>query len=164
MNILYLHGLNGSLSQEKRTILENYGAIYAPEIDYESYSNSTLTIIEKFQEIDINVVMGSSMGGFVGYHVSNAFQRPALLFNPALVERSVKQNIPETIPEASIYKQFVLGTHDAIVDPKLTLQFIAETLTNHPEYKVHIHKDLSHRIPMAVFEEEVRLFFNPLCY
>jgi predicted esterase YcpF (UPF0227 family) len=34
MNILYLHGLKSKLKEDKRKILEQYGRVFAPEIDY----------------------------------------------------------------------------------------------------------------------------------
>lgn len=162
MTILYLHGLNGSLSPEKRALLERYGKVFSPSIDYEADSESIARLIELYDSHDINVVIGSSMGGFAGYYISNAFQLPALLFNPALAERSVTQNIPEIKNETSVFKHIVLGTKDRVVNPKQTLIFLADTLSNHPNYKVNIHNDLEHRIPIAVFEQEVNLFFKQL--
>ena len=76
MNILYLHGLNGSLSDEKRTILEEYGTVYSPAIDYESDVNSIENLRRQFVDGKIDVVMGSSMGGFAGYYLSIAFKNP----------------------------------------------------------------------------------------
>src|SRR5690554_5185129 len=105
MNILYLHGLNGSLSPEKREILEHYGNVFAPAIDYEKDSQSIATLSTSFNPQDINVIIGSSMGGFVGYYISNLFQCPALLFNPALAERSVYQSVPEIEHKKSHFKQ-----------------------------------------------------------
>lgn len=162
MNILYIHGLNGSLNPEKREVLEPYGKVFSPSIDYEADSEAIIHLVESFKSHHTNVVIGSSMGGFTGYYVSNIYQCPALLFNPALAERSVYQNIPEIDHKTSPFKQIVLGTKDDIVDPKQTLGFLAETLIYHPEYKVHIHNSLAHRIPLDVFEEEVKLFFKQL--
>src|SRR5690554_3670358 len=114
MKILYLHGLNGNLSPEKREILEHYGEVFSPSIDYEADSESIASLMASFNSHDINVVIGSSMGGFAGYYISNAFQLPALLFNPALAARSVAQNIPEIKNETSVFKHIVLGTKDSV--------------------------------------------------
>ncbi|WP_299781580.1 YqiA/YcfP family alpha/beta fold hydrolase [uncultured Formosa sp.] len=162
MNILYLHGLNGSLSLEKKTILEQYGNVYAPSIDYENEPNSISDIIAQYHNISVNVVIGSSMGGFAGYYVANQFQCPALLFNPALLKRSVKQNIPEIKYKISSVKRIVLGTEDNVVNPKETLQFLANTIDFYPNYNLHVRNQLAHRIPITVFKEEVNIFFNEL--
>ena len=163
MNILYLHGLNGSLSAEKRIILEQYGDVFAPSIDYENAPNTISDLISKYNQTDINVVIGSSMGGFASYYVSNSYQCPALLFNPALVKRSVVQQIPELEHKKSILKYIVLGTADEVVNPIETLQFLANTIVLNPEYNVHLRNDIAHRIPIDVFKEEVAVFLSALC-
>ncbi|WP_417876550.1 YqiA/YcfP family alpha/beta fold hydrolase [Winogradskyella sediminis] len=162
MNILYIHGLNGSLSPEKRALLEPYGEIFSPAIDYESNPNAIATLITTYKTRAIDIVMGSSMGGFTGYYVSNMFQCPALLFNPALAERSVPQNLVDIPHPTSVYKQIVLGTKDAIVNPKHTLNFLSETLVFHPHYNLRIHNHLAHRIPLTVFKDEITVFFKHL--
>ena len=162
MNILYLHGLNSSLSDEKRTILEKYGTVYSPSIDYESDKNSIENIRRQFVDGEIDIVMGSSMGGFVGYFVSTAFKKPALLFNPALVSRSVFQNIPDYSNPNRSFKRLVLGAKDELVDPKDTLKFIGESIGENTDYHISLRQDLAHRIPLDVFEYEVRSFFNYL--
>ena len=162
MNILYIHGLNGSLSEEKRTILENYGTVYSPSIDYESDNNSIENIRRQFVDGKIDVVMGSSMGGFVGYYLSIALKKPALLFNPALVSRSVFQNVPDYSNPNRSFKRLVLGAKDEVVDPKDTLKFIGERIAENMDYHISLRQDLAHRIPQDIFEYEVRSFFNHL--
>jgi predicted esterase YcpF (UPF0227 family) len=164
MNILYIHGLNGSLSDEKRSILETYGTVYSPSIDYEANPNSIEHLKEEFQNKDINVIIGSSMGGFVGYYLSIAFQRPALLFNPALVYRSVYQNIPEYKNPFHSFKKIVLGAQDEVVYPKNTIVFIADRIKENTDFQISLRQDLAHRIPLDIFEEEVKTFFKSLCY
>ncbi|MCK0134753.1 YqiA/YcfP family alpha/beta fold hydrolase [Arenibacter sp. S6351L] len=162
MNILYIHGLNGSLSEEKRTILENYGTVYSPSIDYESDNNSIENIRRQFVDGKIDVVMGSSMGGFVGYYLSIALKKPALLFNPALVSRSVFQNVPDYSNPNRSFKRLVLGAKDEVVDPKDTLKFIGERIAENTDYHISLRQDLAHRIPQDIFEYEVRSFFYHL--
>ncbi|PNW26111.1 YqiA/YcfP family alpha/beta fold hydrolase [Formosa algae] len=162
MNILYIHGLNGSLSPEKRLVLEAYGHVFAPSIDYENASHSISDIINVYQDKTVNIVMGSSMGGFAGYYVSNHFQCPALLFNPALAKRPVVQHITDIEYKTSPIKQFVLGSEDTVVFAKDTLQFLASTIPFHPNYYIHLRNHLAHRIPLAVFKAEVEVFFDTL--
>src|SRR5690554_1575468 len=118
MNILYIHGLNGSLNPEKRKILEQYGEVISPSIDYEADTQAIGNLISSYKSKDIHIVIGSSMGGFSGYYVSNSFQCPALLFNPALAERSVYQVTPNVKHQKSSFKQIVLGTLDEVVNPR----------------------------------------------
>lgn len=163
MNVLYLHGLDSSLSPEKRIILQKYGTVYAPLIDYRKDINSISTLIAQYRDKDINTVIGSSMGGFAGYYIADALQRPALLFNPALAYRSVSQEIPNTKNPHSNLKHIVLGAKDETIDPKSTLEFLAKSI-GIDDYTIKIRQDLAHRIPEDIFKEEVKAFFKKLCY
>jgi predicted esterase YcpF (UPF0227 family) len=162
MNILYLHGLNSNLSGEKRTILEKYGIVHSPSIDYGSDDKCIENLRSQLAEGNVDVVMGSSMGGFVGYYLSMAFHKPALLFNPALVTRSVFQNVPDYKNPDRSFKRLVLGAKDEVVDPKTTLNFVAERIKDDTDYQIILRSDLAHRIPLGIFEEEVRSFFDHL--
>lgn len=164
MNILYLHGLDSKLSPEKRSILEKYGKVFAPDLDYYQNPNAIESVLEMFPDVDINTVIGSSMGGFAAYHVSNALLRPALLFNPALMKRSVAQNIPEDNNNYNNLKQIVIGQIDDVVSPADTLSFLSENFNPVTEIYLHLQPKLGHSIPVELFEEEVERFFKKLCY
>ncbi|MEB8389498.1 hypothetical protein OO012_20030, partial [Rhodobacteraceae bacterium KMM 6894] len=114
----------------------------------------------EFQVKGIDVVIGSSMGGFVGYHLSIAFQSPALLFNPALFYRTVFQNVPDYNNPHHSYNKIVLGAQDEVVYPKNTLVFIADRIKVNTDYQISLRQDLAHRIPLDIFEEEIKSFFN----
>lgn len=162
MNILYLHGLNGSLSPEKRAILKRYGNVEAPTIDYENNPDSISCLFDQFEDANIDLVIGSSMGGFAGYYLSKLFQLPALLFNPALAYRSVFQNRPNAPKANTNTIHIVLGLKDAIVKPQDSLDFLANLLMQPQNYSIQIRPELEHRIPVEIFEEEVSSFFERL--
>ncbi|NGX85332.1 YqiA/YcfP family alpha/beta fold hydrolase [Aequorivita sp. KMM 9714] len=161
MNILYLHGLDSSLNVEKRAILEKYGTVYSPQIDYRNDESSIESLINLYKDKDIDSVIGSSMGGFAAYYIADKFQRPALLFNPALAYRSVHQNIPDIKNPLSNLKHLVLGAKDEVVDPKSTLEFLSNSI-GIDNYNIKIRQDLQHRIPEEIFEVEVKAFFKKL--
>ncbi len=163
MNILYLHGLDSKLNPEKRGILEKYGTVYAPDLDYYRDSHAIESILEMYPGEEINTVIGSSMGGFAAYHVANALLRPALLFNPALMKRSVPQNIPG-IEGFNNLKQIVIGQRDEVVSPADTLTFLKTDFNPVTDLHLHLVPRLGHRIPVEFFEEEVASFFEKLCY
>ena len=94
MKILYLHGLESKLSQEKRAVLERFGEVLAPHLDYYNNPETIESILNNYEKEGIDVVIGSSIGGFAAYYVSTVLKKPALLFNPALRKRSVEQSIP----------------------------------------------------------------------
>lgn len=160
MNILYIHGLNGSLSEEKRAILKTYGNVESPLINYQLDDDSIENLRRQFHYKNVDVIIGSSMGGFVGYHLSIAFEKPALLFNPALVSRSVFQNVPDYSNPNIVFKRLILGAQDEVVDPSGTLQFVAKRVKDNTDYHISLRQDLAHRIPVEIFKEEVRAFFQ----
>src|SRR5690606_18830413 len=141
MKILYIHGLNGSLIPEKREVLERYGTVRAPSIDYENNPDSITWLHNQYKKANIDIVMGSSMGGFAGYHLSKLLQLPALVFNPALAERSVVQNVPHTPETNKGHIHMVLGSKDPVVNPKATLQFLGELLMQEQDYRISIRHD-----------------------
>lgn len=162
MNILYIHGLNSSLIPEKRIIVERFGIVTAPFIDYEADPNRIEWLYHNHKNKDIDVIIGSSMGGFSGYHLSRLLQVPALLFNPALAERSVLQYVPKTSSTNGSNIQIVLGGKDDIVDPKKTLSFLAGLMDQPQNYTISIRHDLEHRIPLSVFEVEIARFMKEI--
>ncbi|MCC8360692.1 YqiA/YcfP family alpha/beta fold hydrolase [Salinimicrobium sediminilitoris] len=163
MNILYLHGLDSKLSPEKKAILEKYGKVYAPDLNYYDNPDAIQTIIDLHTDVEIDAVIGSSMGGFAGYYVSNALSRPALLFNPALMKRSVPQNVPSQENYNNL-KQIVIGQKDDVVSPADTLTFLSEDFNPVTDIHLHLVPWLDHNIPVEFFEEEVESFFRKLGY
>ena len=161
MNILYLHGLDSKLSEEKRKVLQKFGKVFSPDLNYYEDENAVETVLNYCSEITIDVVMGSSMGGFAGYYVSNALDKPALLFNPALVERSVAQKVPQ-ISSVNILKHIVLGQVDEVVNPHDTLNYLRSHFNTRTHLHLHLVPGLGHNIPVPFFEEEVRMFLNRL--
>ena len=161
MSILYLHGLDSSLSIEKRKILESFRIVHAPQIDYRKEEKSIENLLYDYNDKNISIVIGSSMGGFLSYYIATELQVPALLFNPALAYRSVHQEIPKISKSSSNFKYIVLGAKDKTVKPKDTLEFIANSIGK-DNYNLNIRQDLEHRIPASIFQEEVKTFFEKL--
>ena len=166
MNILFLHGLESKLSPEKRVILEKYGNLIAPELDYKSNPNMIQHLYDEYQTQDINTIVGSSMGGFAGYHLANSLGVCALLYNPALPYRNtIEQKVPVSIPiNQSLHMRIVLGGQDTIIKAKDNMAFFAQNVAAKTDYAITIKSDLAHRIPVAIFKEETKAFFKALCY
>ena len=161
MNILYLHGLDSKLSPEKREVLENFGKVLSPDLNYYENPDAIKTILGMYPDGEVDVVIGSSMGGFAGYYVSNALNRPALLFNPALVKRSVTQNIPK-LENYNAFKQFVIGQIDDVISPADTLSFLPQDFNPVTDLHLHLVPENGHNIPVPLFKEEVKAFFGKL--
>lgn len=159
MNILYLHGLEGKLSEAKRDFLKDYGNVIAPDLDYFNDPNILQMLVEFNNTYKFDVVIGSSMGGFMAYNVANTIKCKALLFNPAILQKKVKQIIPKlNASNESTYLHFVLGGQDEVVIANSTLQWLSTNRLTNTDYKISIIKDLKHRIPLDIFKEEIGLF------
>lgn len=166
MNILFLHGLESKLSDEKRAILETYGTVIAPDLDYKLNPDAIQNLYDEYKNQNINVIIGSSMGGFTAFHLANSIGICSLLYNPALPYRnSVVQNIPSDLPKKhSPLMRIVLGGQDDVIKAKDNLAFLSQNSFENTDYAILIKNDLAHQIPVDVFEEETKAFFESLCF
>lgn len=163
VKILYLHGLDSFLNDEKRAVLENYGQVLAPNINYRENSNIYSLFLEELKKENIDVIIGSSMGGLIGYYLSHNINKPSLLFNPALPYQSVLQIVDKknTNPSSAI-KYIVLGKKDIIVKYSDNLDFLNKNIHQDDNIEIKIINQLEHRIPTDIFEKEVFNFFKSI--
>ena len=166
MNILFLHGLESKLSDEKRAILENYGTVIAPDLDYKSNPNVVQNLYDEYKDQDINAIIGSSMGGFAGFYLANSLGICALIYNPALPYRnSVVQNIPLPLSKKhSPLLRIVLGGQDDMINAADNLNFLSQNFSDLKDCSIEIINELAHQIPIHIFEEQTEAFFERLCY
>jgi len=162
MNILYLHGLQSKLSAEKRQVLEHFGTVFAPNINYENRYIQPTTILEQYPETEFHVILGSSMGGLNAYIISENIGRPALMFNPPL-SRYKPYSFQTKFAKGQVYHYFRLGGKDEVVDPSISLRFLSHRITE-AECQISIDPNLGHRIPLNIFSKDVEEFFSKLCY
>lgn len=163
MTILYLHGLESKLSEQKREVLERFGTVIASDLDYYNNPDVFGSLLKGNEEQKFDVVIGSSMGGFMGYYLANTISCPALLFNPALPHRPVPQNVPAINPlYAASLLHFALGGQDDIIKAKDNLKWLSENRLSNNEIKISIHSKMGHPIPLDAFKLEVTEFFNQL--
>ena len=155
---LYIHGLDGSLSDEKRTILSNYTQVLAPIMEFRANPGAYYDLLSIAKEEKVDIIIGTSMGGCIAYHLSLHLSVPALLFNPALPFRSVGIDLPTPDKVRSSYLRVIIGGQDDIIDP---IQNIAWLATHEQgDMDIRWKNTLGHRIPTDVFEEEVDGFYG----
>jgi hypothetical protein len=163
MTILYLHGLESKLSDVKRAVLEQFGAVIAPDLDYINNPEIFSFMMKACQNESVACIIGSSMGGFMGYYVAMKLDVPALLFNPALPIRSLNQEFPTDLCFKKQQRlSIVLGSQDETVPAVANLKFFSENLHPTVHYGIKIRPDLAHQIPLEVFEEECMFFLRSL--
>ena len=161
MTVLYLHGLESKLSDVKRVVLEKFGTVIAPDMDYKSNSEMYNYLMKTYKNESIDCIIGSSMGGFMGYHIAMHLGCPALLFNPALPIRSLNQNVPQNVvPKENQRFSIVLGSQDETVPAIANLNYFSENLLPTVQFQIKIRPDLAHQIPLEIFEEECSAFLR----
>jgi len=140
--IVYLHGLESESGGTKVSFLAEKGMVYAPKMDYE-----TLDLDEFIYTLGMpDLIIGSSMGGYVADIIGSRLGVDVLLFNPALHNRSIPVN-HEYYGET--YKRtIVLGTEDDVIDPEVTKNLWSV----HGNKAIHDEVEgMGHRTPLDVF-------------
>lgn len=160
MNTFYLHGLESKLSDEKRLILEQYSDVIAPDMDYRGNSQIFAFLKNLASKSNINVFIGSSMGGLMAYHLSKMFNIPSLIFNPALPFKSIGPDIPEIETNRSAFLKVIIGGQDDVVLPLVNFDWIL----NHEkgDFEIKWNNLQGHQTPVEIFEVEVKTFFEKI--
>jgi len=159
MKILYLHGLDGSLSDDKRRAMSKYGEVLGPQIDYRGTGDIFALLIDTYQKENVDVVIGNSLGGLAAYYISLVFHTPCLVYNPAFPYASAIPRIPHSEFGRDKYLQVVLGKQDDVIKAGDNLIFLDDNLDNQVNYTVHILNTVGHHIPIQEFERELNFFF-----
>ena len=140
--ILYLHGLESGQGGYKVDFLSTKGMVYAPEMNYES-----LNLHEFILTLGIpDLIVGSSMGGYVADVIGSRLGVDVLLFNPALHNRKI--NHTYDYYNNKYKRTIVLGTEDKIIDPELTKKLWS---IQGNEAKYDEIEGMGHRTPLDVF-------------
>lgn len=159
-DILYFHGLDSFLSEEKRNILNLFGKVTAPTFNYRD-PGVLPGITGLFNDLDMKstAVIGSSFGGSLAYIYSVKYNIPCLLFNPALATRSVDLTLEKPLDRSnSNLSYIVLGKQDDVINYKDSLTFISQHFKGPKDIVIEEH--LGHRIPIDIFEKHTTQFFE----
>ncbi|MCK0204485.1 YqiA/YcfP family alpha/beta fold hydrolase [Ornithobacterium rhinotracheale] len=158
--LLYLHGLNSCLHDDRREALQSYDVeILAPSIDYEGTPDLLNIFVEKYKSVDL--IVGSSAGGLLGYYLSGILQIPAILFNPALPFAKNYIDLPKLAPREK-FLQVVIGAQDKVVPPLESFKILnSDDLKNAP-MEIHWRNRMEHSLPIDIFTEEIAYFFNKI--
>ena len=148
--ILYLHGLESKQGGEKVGFLAGQACVYAPAMDYreEDLHGKVHNIIMKFKP---DLLIGSSMGGYVAHEFAKAFNLPAILLNPALHSRSFEPDLDTYILSYDTSFQehqiVVLGKEDKVIDPERT----KEMLQDDNRFIIEEVEEMGHRTKLDIF-------------
>jgi len=162
MNLLYIHGLDSSPRPDKVAVLEGIAnKVWAPQLNYRKNNQVFSELLPEAIRQNIDFIVGSSAGGFMGYWLSKHLNCQALLYNPALAFQSVIQQI---IPaeEAHTYEktcQIVLGQKDNVIPPQSTIDYLQKN-DQPAHYQIEIIEDLGHQIDLDIFKSTCQKYIN----
>lgn len=151
--IAFFHGLESVQPSEKSNWL-NHAFLnpYCPAMDY---TDPTLfeRVLKEVQDRKIDLLIGSSMGGYFAYCISTLTGIPTVLFNPAMVDRHIEP--PVRIGECVSNQEVIYGLLDAVICCTKVRKWFDENGIG----AIHCHQEfIGHRTPMAVFTKYVTEF------
>ena len=142
--IVYLHGLESEAGGPKVSFLASVGSVNAPVMDYE-----TLNLQEFILTLGMpDLIVGSSMGGYIADIIGSQLGVDVLLFNPALHSRRSVFQFNENYGSQKYKRTVVLGTEDDVINPEITKKLWSVD-GNHAKYDEV--EGMGHRTPLDVF-------------
>jgi predicted esterase YcpF (UPF0227 family) len=151
MRVAFFHGLDSAPVSEKTYALrETFDEVYDPAMDYKNTEMFNI-VLKHLQENPVDLLIGSSMGGYFAYCLSTILGTRTLLFNPAVHSRPLEPIVQLGGKESN--HLIVLGNTDTIITPKET-----EIFFNDVSGVNIIREDIGHTIPIEVFKKYIRLY------
>ena len=147
--VIYFHGLESEQGGEKVDFLTQKYFTIAPAMDYHN-PNLFQEMLELVQDVEPDLLIGSSMGGYFAYMLATHTGIPVVLFNPALHHRSFEpQNV--TSGQYDVVGTIVNGANDIVIDPVQTTQMLRESIAK--GQLRYYTRDHGHRTPLNVFAD-----------
>jgi predicted esterase YcpF (UPF0227 family) len=151
MKVAFFHGLDSpALSEKSFALREKFDKVYDPAMDYKDPEIFN-RVLKHLQENPVDLLIGSSMGGYFAYCLSTILGTRTLLFNPAVHSRPLEPIVQLGGKESN--HLIVLGNTDIIITPKET-----ELFFNDVSGVNIIREDIGHTIPIEVFKKYIRLY------
>ena len=147
-HILYLHGLESKQGGDKVSYLSSKHYVLAPVLNYYSQGIEQ-DLLRLFESQKPDVIIGSSMGGYLANELSLKFAIPAILLNPALLNPPIKLNL--NFPEKQVSDKLivtVLGKKDEVIPFESTLSHLQKNSTCPIALR-----DYGHRTPLEEFKD-----------
>jgi hypothetical protein len=159
MRIFYLHDWCDDIDEAKYKILTKFGdEIQYQKIDYKNSKCLISHISDLLRKDKNSVVVGYSFGAYLAYYASTYAERPSLLINPSFFFKNGGELYPESCRYSSTDKTFIISMKNETLDIRKTLKFLRDT--NVPESNVKLYDDLTHILPIEIFDKEFTEFRN----
>ena len=154
--VLYLHGLESKQGGSKVDFLSSICLVSAPVLDYRD-SACFQNIHDLVVTNSFDLIIGSSMGGYLGFLMGEIFETPTILFNPALHSRSFEPNncFEPQLGHTSHY--IILGGQDGAIDPEITMKILQEIKPSSAKtIEIETIPEMRHRTPLDVFIAKIQ--------
>lgn len=157
MKALYIHGLDSYPVPDKLEILDQAGLdVSALHLNYRTENNSYRILKSHAQKHNIEFIVGSSLGGYLGYWLGEELGLPCLLFNPAMSYSDILAEYMPEITHLNCPARFVvIGRWDDTVDPEENIRFFRKAKHDNCRQRIVVCEWLSHQIDFVTFEEMV---------
>jgi len=154
MRVAFFHGLESSPKTDKNEFLEKFDYVYDPPMDYHDNGLFEKTLAE-VKKNKIDLLIGSSMGGWFAYCIGTLTGIPTLLFNPAVHSRSFDPTVRLGTKRA--VNTIVFGRNDDDIVPKESnIYFLKHGIgTFYQNYENN-----GHRTPIDIFSKWVNYCEN----
>ena len=158
--VLYLHGLESKQGGPKVDFLADEFIVHAPKIDYKdpTIQNQLDFVMRQFQP---DLIIGSSMGGYVADILAQKYGIPAILFNPAVHNRSFEPVIEPLVEgeQADLQQKkiVVLGKNDEVIPP-----YMAQIMFENNRYYEVVFEEMAHQVPLPIFIDTINNYKNEL--
>lgn len=157
-NVVFLHGLESNNKGDKVNYLNKiFQNVYAPFLNYKEENFDYQDVLNKVKSFEADLIIGSSMGSYLAYALSNTLKKKCLLFNPAIHSRSIVIEFPFTI-DNSVCKKIVLGKFDTVINPQKTIKLLEKYQDN---YVIEYYNN-GHRVPFDVFKIHIDNFVEQI--
>jgi uncharacterized protein len=151
MKVAFFHGLDSPALSEKSFVLrETFDEVYDPAMDYKNPLMFD-KVLKHLQDNPVDLLIGSSMGGYFAYCLSTILGTRTLLFNPAVHSRPLDPVV--SLGGKDSNHLIVLGNSDTVITPKET-----ELFFNDVSGVNIIREDIGHTIPIEVFKKYIKLY------
>ena len=151
MKVAFFHGLDSKVMSEKTYALrEKFDDVYDPSMDYTD-PNMFEKVLKHLQDNPVDLLIGSSMGGYFAYCLSTQLGIRTLLFNPAVHSRPLDPVV--TLGDKETNHLVVLGTQDNVIKPSETVKFFRDV-----NNVTIVNEEIGHSIPIEIFKSYIRLY------
>ena len=125
MTTLYLHGYNSTHQNDRTNWLQQKGQVINPLMQYRNLPLDYQYLESLVLQHRPDWIVGSSLGGYFGFHLGNYYRIPTILLNPALSMTHIIHPDNRMAPTDTLHT-VSLGKNDDIVPPAGTIALLKQ--------------------------------------